>query len=201
MCSNFRVNLVKFILRPKANVNFVFDWKSFCSHHQSQVYQGQVCFKFSDFTIRLTKNLHIFVFLSKNLDIYTSENGFHELYRIFERLFLRFVKTQSISILHEIRSVSCQFVYKVPENLPKSIHYFLRAEYEQKFLVCDFLSKLGFDLVENRNERDLKLVSENGHLIVKTRTLNGVTSCGSNLIIICEKLERLFDFIVRWAPA
>ena len=50
-------------------------------------------------TIRLTENFHIF-FLAKNLDIYTSESGFHELYRIIERLFLRFVKTQSLSILN-----------------------------------------------------------------------------------------------------
>ena len=144
MCSNFRVNLVNSILRPKATVNFDFDWKSFCSHHQSQLYQGQVSFKSRDLTIRLTKNLHIFVFLSKNLDLYTSESGFHELYRIIERLFLRFVKTQSLSIFHEIRSVSCQFVYRVPQNLPKNILYFLRAEYIDFFIALKIALKKNF---------------------------------------------------------
>ena len=42
------------------------------------------------------------------------------------------------------------------------------------------------------NEGDYKLVGEDVHLIVKTQTLNGVTSRGSNLTIICEKLDRLF---------
>ena len=129
--------------------------------------------------------------MSKNLDLYIP--------RIIERLLLRFVKTQSVSIFDEIRSVSCQFVCKVNENLPKNIHFFLRAEYKDKFLVFEFLIDLGFIIVENRNERDYKLVCEDGHLIVKTRTLNGVTSTGSNLTLICEKLDRLFDFLQTWA--
>ena len=89
-------------------------------------------------------------------------------------------------------------MYRVPPNLPKSIHYFIRTEYKDKFLVFEFLNELGFILVENRNERDYKLVCEDGHLIVKTRTLNGVTSTGSNLTILCEKLDRLFDFLQTW---
>ena len=40
---------------------------------------------------------------------------------------------------------------------------------------------------------------EDVHLIVKTRTLIGVTSTGSNLTIISEKLDRLFDFFQTWA--
>ena len=85
--------------------NFTSTGKAFVSIINCKCTKG-ISFKSRDLTIRLTINLFILGFLSKNLDIYTSESGFHEINRIIERLFLRLMKTQSLSIFHEIRSVS-----------------------------------------------------------------------------------------------